>query len=180
MQTTRFEAALVVLGFLVIAALGVLTALEYADYRERVDATKAPAGLSRPASLPTRPGATATVAATTTEEIVTEAVTETAPAPAPRTTATTRVAAAPTLVLEAARGESWVMARRDSATGPTPYIGTLAAGRTLRLSARRLWLRMGAPSALDARLGGRALTGLPQGVATVLVTPRGVEILQVG
>jgi hypothetical protein len=45
----------------------------------------------------------------------------------------------------------------------------------LRLPAHRLWLRIGAPWNLDARLGGKRIS-LPDHVADVVVTPTAVRV----
>jgi Helix-turn-helix domain len=75
------------------------------------------------------------------------------------------------LVLVAARGSSWIEAHAGSRAGPLLYRSTLATGRRLRLPAARLWLRLGAPWNLEARLGGRRIV-LPSKVANVVITPR--------
>jgi Domain of unknown function (DUF4115) len=81
------------------------------------------------------------------------------------------------LVLTAARGNSWVEARADSASGPLVFAGTLAHGRTLRLSGRRLWIRLGAATNVVYTLNGRpADTDLDlQGTVDVIVTPEGIQ-----
>ena len=53
--------------------------------------------------------------------------------------------------------------------------GLLRAGTTVHVAARRLWIRIGAPSNLDARLNGRALRGLPTDTGNVFVTAAGLE-----
>jgi hypothetical protein len=93
------------------------------------------------------------------------------PHPAP-----TRVVA-PTLarlVLHASAGSCWIEAHADTSAGKQLYVGTLAQGQTLRLHARRIWMRVGAPSALTATLGGRAVA-LPHTTANLLVTPSGIR-----
>src|SRR5579884_707397 len=113
------------------------------------------------------------------------------PAPKPHTTATvvssaataptaTTTAAAPSkpanvisLELTAARGDSWVEVRAGSESGRVLYAQTLAAGRTARFEASRLWVRFGAASNLDALLRGKPLR-LPVGTYSALVTPRGL------
>jgi Domain of unknown function (DUF4115) len=68
----------------------------------------------------------------------------------------------PVLSLKAARGRCWIDAHLDGARGRVVYIGTLAQGTTIRFSLRRpLWIRLGAPSTLDARIGGKPVTDLP-------------------
>ena len=53
------------------------------------------------------------------------------------------------------------------------YVGTLQPGQTVRFTARRLWIRMGAPWNLDAHLNGKPVT-LSPALGNVLVTGTGV------
>jgi Helix-turn-helix domain len=78
----------------------------------------------------------------------------------------------PTLVLVAARGGCWIEAHVNSRAGALLYRATLEPGGRLRLPARRLWLRIGAPWNLEARLDGRRIV-LPSTVGNVVITPRG-------
>jgi hypothetical protein len=67
-----------------------------------------------------------------------------------------REARAPTrLAVAAVLGDSWVEARSGSADGALLYRGNLERGRSIRLSGRRLWLRLGAASNLELTLNGR-------------------------
>ena len=75
--------------------------------------------------------------------------------PAPATTATARPRPAVTLVLAAVEGNSLVIVRRGSATGDAIFEGTLERGRTMRFTGKRLWLNIGAPENLAARLNGK-------------------------
>jgi cytoskeleton protein RodZ len=75
----------------------------------------------------------------------------------------------PTLVLVAARGGCWIEAHAGSRAGPLLYRETLDAGERVRLSARRVWLRLGAPWNLEARVDGRRIT-LPSTVGNVVIT----------
>jgi hypothetical protein len=84
------------------------------------------------------------------------------------------------LVLRATRGESWLMVRRGSESGPLVYEGTLASGRSLRLAGKRLWLRVGAPANLAAELNGKRANGLPSSTADVVVTRAGIRLLSAG
>jgi hypothetical protein len=79
------------------------------------------------------------------------------------------------VVLRASGGRCWIEAHAGSRTGRRLYYSTLEEGRSLRLTQRRIWLRVGAPLALSATLDGNAVT-LPQTQSPVdlLVTPRGV------
>lgn len=93
------------------------------------------------------------------------------PAPPPRVTAKPARAV---LVLVAARGPCWVSARVGSREGRVLYQDTLEEGRSLRLPARRLWVRLGAPWNLEARLRGRPVR-LPGSTGNVLVTAAGLR-----
>jgi cytoskeleton protein RodZ len=79
------------------------------------------------------------------------------------------------LVLAAIRGNCWLSVRRDSAAGALVWQGLLRRGSSLRLGGLPLWVRMGAPWNLAAKLGKRALAELPTAPrpANVLVTAAG-------
>jgi hypothetical protein len=81
------------------------------------------------------------------------------------------------LRLVARGGSCWLSVRRGSAAGQTVYEGTLVAGRELHLRGKRLWLRLGAPHNLVARLDERRLD-LPERTSTVLITRRGLRVLR--
>ena len=66
------------------------------------------------------------------------------------------------LLLEASRGDCWVIVRDGSPSGRVLYENTIRRGATVRLSARGpLWMRVGAGTNLNAWLGGKALHGIP-------------------
>jgi transcriptional regulator with XRE-family HTH domain len=90
------------------------------------------------------------------------------PAPKPVRPATA------SLVLVASNGRCWVDAHVGAATGRQLYLGTLEQGQSVHLRAARLWLRLGAPSAVTARLDGRP-TALPAGATQIVVTARGLS-----
>jgi hypothetical protein len=50
-----------------------------------------------------------------------------------------------TLVVRAVGGPCWVQARRGGPNGVVLAVRTLAAGESLRIAARHVWLRLGAP-----------------------------------
>ena len=81
------------------------------------------------------------------------------------------------LVLKATRGDCWLVVRSHSASGPLLFEGTLIQGRTMRFAKKRLWIQLGAPSMLDAKLNGRRVKHLPTQASTVLVTPTRVRAL---
>jgi cytoskeletal protein RodZ len=79
--------------------------------------------------------------------------------------------------LVASRGASWLWVRKGSAAGPTVFEGTLLQGKTLpvNLAGGPVWIRIGDPTALDVRLGGNLVHGLPTQVGNVLLTRHGVR-----
>jgi Helix-turn-helix domain/RodZ C-terminal domain len=79
--------------------------------------------------------------------------------------------------LVASRGASWLWVRKGSASGPTVYEGTLLQGKTLPvdLASGPVWIRIGDPTALDVRLGGAVVHGLPTQVGNVILTRRGLK-----
>ena len=102
-----------------------------------------------------------------------------AAAPSPRRVAPieppTRRTPVSRLVLTAIRGDCWLSVRQGSAAGALVWQGLLRRGASLRLGRPPLWIRMGAPWNLAARLGTRGLPGLPTALqpANVLVTAAG-------
>jgi hypothetical protein len=112
-------------------------------------------GVPSPAAPPLRPEPTQTPQVRTTAR-------PKAREPLPKT---------PTLVLVAARGGCWIEAHTDSRGGPLLYRATLKPGERLRLKGRRLWLRLGAPWKLEAKLDGRRVA-LPRTVSNVVIPPR--------
>lgn len=78
-----------------------------------------------------------------------------APSPAPPRPKPKQEPPPTTLALAAVRGDSWVEARSGSADGSLLYRGNLVRGRSIRLSAPRVWVRLGAASNLDVTLNGR-------------------------
>ncbi|HEU4450503.1 MAG TPA: hypothetical protein VFR63_11070, partial [Gaiellaceae bacterium] len=80
------------------------------------------------------------------------------------------------LRLAAAGAGSWVAARSGSAAGPLLWRGTLEPGESLRLQGKGLWLRVGTPSALVARVDG-ASAKLPPRPSTLRVTRGGIRVL---
>jgi cytoskeletal protein RodZ len=96
-----------------------------------------------------------------------------------RKTHTTHVSAAlPShAAVVASRGNSWLWVRSGGANGPTVYEGTLLQGKTLRVSLKRgpVWIRIGDPTSIVVRLGGKQVHGLPTQVGNVLLTRRGIR-----
>lgn len=80
-------------------------------------------------------------------------------------------------VLTAARGRVWLLVRSGGPTGKVLFEGVLEQGKALPLSlssSPRIWLRVGAPRALDVRVGGKLVGGLPAKVGNVYLTARGL------
>ena len=75
------------------------------------------------------------------------------------TTTTQQVSA--TLIVRAARGRCWLIVREGgTANGAVLYEGTLVPGETKTFSQPNLWIRFGAPSAVDVTRGGKAVSGV--------------------
>jgi transcriptional regulator with XRE-family HTH domain len=64
------------------------------------------------------------------------------------------------LRIRASRGDCWLMARRGGPSGAVLYEGMLREGRALRFAATHVWLRLGAPGAVDVTRGSRPVHGL--------------------
>jgi cytoskeleton protein RodZ len=80
-------------------------------------------------------------------------------------------------VVVASRGNSWLWVRSRGANGPTVYEGTLLQGKTLpvNLKGGPVWIRFGYAPAVDLRLGGKLVHGLPNGIGNVLLTRHGLR-----
>jgi cytoskeleton protein RodZ len=84
------------------------------------------------------------------------------------------------LVLTASRGPCWMSVWAASASGKRVgtrplYEGTLEEGQTQRFVKRALWIELGNPANLNARLNGRRVRSFPEAQSVVVVTPRGVR-----
>ncbi|HWB56093.1 MAG TPA: RodZ domain-containing protein [Gaiellaceae bacterium] len=79
------------------------------------------------------------------------------------------------LVLTAVRGGCWMQVRAGGVNGKLVYEGTLEQGQTQRfVKWQRLWLELGAPGNLNAKLNGRRVD-FPSEPSIVLVSARGVR-----
>jgi cytoskeletal protein RodZ len=106
-------------------------------------------------------------------------------APSPPSTATTTtstpqpagrpLAGRARLILIAARGDCWLSVRTGSREGRVLFGGMLSQGDSLRFVRKKLWVRMGAPWNLTARLNGRALRNLPAKTGNVSITSAGLR-----
>jgi cytoskeletal protein RodZ len=112
-----------------------------------------------------------------------------APSPAPRTVSPARLSQPTALparpsrrrrttarLVLIARDRCWISARLNSEAGRRLYERTLEPGDSVRFAGRRLWIRIGAPWNLAARLNGRPVR-LPTSIANVVVTPTGVRTI---
>jgi cytoskeletal protein RodZ len=81
-------------------------------------------------------------------------------------------------VLVASRGPCWLEVRQSNAGGTLIYENTLQQGETLpvTLTSGPVWLRIGSPSSLDIRLGGKVVQGLPAQPVNVVVNRRGWKL----
>ena len=80
------------------------------------------------------------------------------------------------LIVTARRGSSLLAVHRGSATGRTLWSGTLERGETRHFVGPSLWLNVGSPTNLAARLNGSpvALPPTRRGPAQLIVTRRGI------
>jgi cytoskeletal protein RodZ len=77
------------------------------------------------------------------------------------------------LAVTAARGDSWLVVKVGSAEGRVLFSGILRQGRTLRLTAQRLWVRLGAAANLDVGVNGSRPHAELYGTLDALVTAAG-------
>jgi hypothetical protein len=122
-------------------------------------------GNAPPAASPTRSN-TPTMITLSPPAIPRDEVTAPAAQPRPRLAR---------LVLVAARGNCWLLVRDGSEAGPILYQGVLSQGKSLRFARRHLWIRVGAPWNLDARLNGTTIATLRPDTGNLLVTSTGVQ-----
>lgn len=81
------------------------------------------------------------------------------------------------LRLAARGGASWLSVRRGSREGRLVWEGTLGRTTSLRFRGERLWLRLGAPGNLTARLNGERVA-LPARTSVLLATRSGLRVLR--
>jgi cytoskeleton protein RodZ len=75
------------------------------------------------------------------------------------------------LVLTAVRGGCWMQVRAGGVNGKLLFEGTVEQGQTQRfVKYKRLWLELGAPGNLNARLNGRNVQNWPRESSVVVVT----------
>jgi hypothetical protein len=76
------------------------------------------------------------------------------------------------LVLTAVGGNSLVIVRRGSGNGEPVFDGTIERGRSMQFTGKRLWLNVGSPDNLVARLNGKAVRLPARREPVVLVATR--------
>jgi cytoskeletal protein RodZ len=75
------------------------------------------------------------------------------------------------LVLTAVRGDCWMQVRAAGVNGKLLFEGTVEQGQTQRfVKYKRLWLELGAPGNMNAKLNGRRVQDWPTRSAVVVVT----------
>ena len=154
----RMESNLVVVALAAIVAVTVLLVIGLAGIGSGSD-DDAPPPLTT-----TDPTTTSAPSGETTTTL------EAAPAPAPRAR----------LVLTAVRGGSYLQVRNGSAGGKLLWEGTLEQGQTQRfVKYRRLWIDLGDPQNLNAKLNGLRVD-LPAQPAVVLVNANRIRTISTG
>jgi cytoskeleton protein RodZ len=101
------------------------------------------------------------------------------PAPARVSRRTRPEARLAKLVLTAVHGPCWLRVQLGSAAGRYLHEGTLEQGQSLRFAEKRLWIRLGAPSHVEATLNGTPAS-LPGDTASVVVTTAAVRTVEGG
>ena len=83
------------------------------------------------------------------------------------------------LVITAVRGDCWMQVRAGGVNGKLLFEGTVEEGQTQRfVKYKRLWLELGAPGNLNAKLNGRRLQDWPTRSSIIVVTTaQGVRTL---
>ena len=96
--------------------------------------------------------------------------------PATETTATATRSTVPAadepddvVLVRAVGGDCWVEAREGSATGAVLFAGLLERGSAQRLTARRVWLRLGAGQNVEITVGGKR-ADVPAGTSDLVVS----------
>ncbi|SRR5581483_4391518 len=92
------------------------------------------------------------------------------PAPSPRAV----------LRVTATSGDSWLLVRAGSSSGPVLYEGTLGRGSSVRFTRPRLWVRLGAASHLAVTVNGARPAVDLYGTLDAIVTPSGLAKVPLG
>jgi cytoskeletal protein RodZ len=72
------------------------------------------------------------------------------------------------VLVRAVGGDCWVEARDGSAEGDVLFVGLLAQGTTQQLTAKRVWLRLGAGQNVEIVIGGKRVD-VPPGTSDVVL-----------
>ena len=148
-----------------VLGMATLNILVWQGVLVKGDSSASSAKSSKPAATrPNPPPAPTTTAATTRETKPRTIPAVQPPRPPPPPTAN----AISTIVLTAARGDCWVVARSDSAQGPVLYQALLRRNTSTRLKAKRLWLSLGAAGNLDILVDGKP-AAVPAGTVAFLL-----------
>jgi cytoskeleton protein RodZ len=76
--------------------------------------------------------------------------------------------------ISATRGRCWLLVRTGGPNGTVLFEGVLEQGQAKRFPiASRLWVRMGRPDALDIKVAGKLVGGLPASPSNVVLTRAG-------
>jgi cytoskeletal protein RodZ len=186
---TTFDRLVVLIGACIVAGLIALILPAWREYDTAGEPSETEAAPQSTAPSTTQPTAPSTTQATRSSATPAQTGPRTPPtrsrpaAPAPTASSAAAKGGQPTvarLTLIAANGDCWVEARSDSATGRQLYYGMLAQGERVTVSGRVVWLRLGAPNNLVARVGTKPISNLPAGAATVVATRAGLRTVSLG
>jgi cytoskeleton protein RodZ len=115
------------------------------------------------------------VPATTGQTTPESTATETTAGPAAAAQAPVRRAR---LVLTAVGGDCWMQVRAGGVNGKLVFEGTVEQGQTQRfVKYKRLWLELGAPGNLNAKINGRRVQDWPTRSSIIVVTAQDVRTL---
>ncbi len=78
------------------------------------------------------------------------------------------------VTLAAARGDCWLEVRSNTSNGKTLYVGTLPKGKSVNVSAKVVWIRLGAPQNVDVKVNGDAAS-IPADSLNVVVSRSGIR-----
>jgi hypothetical protein len=79
-------------------------------------------------------------------------------------------------VFTASRGRCWLLVRSGGPNGAVLWEGVLEQGQARTFPLRsRVWVRLGAPSAVDLRVGGRLVSGLASSPENLVLSRTGAQ-----
>ena len=150
LEPLAFWLSLAVAGVLLLLLVGVISGAIPVDD---------PASSGETAAVPTTsplPDSTEAVETTPAETVA-------QPASQPSTDAADDV-----VLVRAVGGDCWVEARDGSAEGDVLFVGLLAQGTTQQLTAKRVWLRLGAGQNVEIVIGGKRVD-VPPGTSDIVL-----------